>query len=257
MILLPEGSAEARRSSHAPWAQLPRSSGPQLCSHRRQALRTRALEPYEQGYHFLAVGPWARGPASLGLSFLFYTTRPITGPASQGCREARRKCLADRAAVATHSPPSCSSQGLGCPLTTSEERPLSGAPPLTPRPGSLFLLGFWNPWAHSWSLSQVAVILSVFLARASSPEPGPERVAQEALGPFPTHHPAIQQACPEWPCSALPEWHGSAHTQVLPSSGSDLSKGDRETDSARGLWLSATKGATGPTGGLDPATMHG
>lgn len=249
MISLPEGSAEARRSS-------PRSLGPAP-----QILGAPALQPPSAGSPGSrsravraglplpscgTLGTWANasGP-QLPLLHNKADNRPRFTGLQGGSQE-----VPGRQGRCRHSqPPSCSAQGSGCPLTTSEEGPLSGAPPLPPGPGSLFLLGFCNPWAHSWSLSQVVVILPVFLARASSPEPGPERVAQEALGPFPTHHPAIQQACPERPCSALPEWHGSAHTQVLPTSGSDLSKGDRETDSARGLWLSATKGAAGPTGG--------
>lgn len=129
MILLPEGSAEARR-----WS--PSSPGPASQSLRApachwQALRAHTLKLYEQGYQFPAVGPWAHGPTSLGLRFLFYRLRALTGPTSQGCWEARRKCQADRATASLTARPR-SSQGSGRSLTTSEHRPLSGAPHPTP-----------------------------------------------------------------------------------------------------------------------------
>lgn len=132
MILLPEGSAEARR-----WS--PSSPGPASQSLRapalhQQALRAHTRKPHEQGYQFPAVEPWAHGPTSLGLSFLFYRMRALTGPTSQGCWEARRKFRADRA-TASLTPRPCSSQSSGYSLTTSEQRPLSGAPRPTPSRG--------------------------------------------------------------------------------------------------------------------------
>lgn len=201
-----------RDEAQAPRAQLPRASGPQLCICHRQALRAHTLKPYEQGYQFPAVGPWARGPTSLGLSFLFYRMRALTGPTSQGCWEARRKCRADRA-TASLTPRPRSSQGSGRSLTISEQRPLSGAPRPTPsrRPRSSRASGTLGPTLGP--CHRLSFRLSSRLQWQAHPalSLAQRRLLKKHRIHSSTHHPAIQQACPRQPCSAQPERHGSAH----------------------------------------------
>lgn len=149
MILLPEGVLRLGDRVHAPWAQLPRSSGPQLYSHRQQALRACALEPYEQGYHFLAVGPWAWANASgpqLPLLHNEADNRPRFTGLQGGSQEGAWQ-TGPLSPLTAHPLAHLRVQGAPSP-------PLRRGPcqePLSPHPGPgpLFLLGFCNPWAHS------------------------------------------------------------------------------------------------------------
>lgn len=195
MILLPEGSAEARRSS------------PRSLTLGAQSLWAPALQPPSEGSPGSrsgavraglplpscgTLGTWASvsGP-QLPLPHNEDDNRPHFTGLQGGSRE-----VPGRRPLLSLAPLPLAHLRVRGALSPPLRRPLSGAPPLTPS------LGPCSSWASGTlgpTLGPCHRLLSfclVFLAtpaRASSPEPGPESVAEEALDPLlhpPPCHPA-------------------------------------------------------------------
>lgn len=215
MILLPEGSAEARRSS------------PRSLTLGAQSLWAPALQPPSEGSPGSrsgavraglplpscgTLGTWASvsGP-QLPLPHNEDDNRPHFTGLQGGSRE-----VPGRRPLLSLAPLPLAHLRVRGALSPPLRRPLSGAPPLTPS------LGPCSSWASGTlgpTLGPCHRLLSFCLSSWLHQQEHPAlSLAQRALLKKPwthssTHHPAIQQACLERPCSARPEQHGGAHAQ--------------------------------------------